>query len=283
MTTTLSGLKNATYPKSEPVSLATYDSLLTPVPVPLSLLARGGTNVTATEEPLMWFGKWPAQTDAASSVPYRVETADEAGLYGVRLVSDDITPEHLTSIVARVTRRLREARRGIRGCGQDRELFSRPIVMSDRVKPNGAVGTEDLRPAGQASPAGRPATSQGKWVERLAGFSKLMPGWDSYHAVPPSPAAIAGAGDFLAAIDKAALEPSKLNPSVVGGVGFTFRSGGRSVYVEFRNTGNAHAAFIEPMVEPDVVKVDQTTAGYALVIAKVESYLHEQDARGHEA
>lgn len=118
--------------------------------------------------------------------------------------------------------------------------------------------------------------------EKLAGFAALETGWDSYGSPAPSPAVITAAEGFLQYLQKRGKLPTRLTPSVVGGVGFTFRNGERSVYVEFRNTGNAHAAFTNAEFEPEVFKVRQDATGYIELIAKVESYLHEQTARCHE-
>ena len=81
---------------------------------------------------------------------------------------------------------------------------------------------------------------------RLASFANLKRGWDSYDADPPSYDARIGAWGFLHELKNHKIIPAKLNPSVVGGVGFTFRlkpDAKRWAYVEFRNTGNAHVAW----------------------------------------
>ena len=109
--------------------------------------------------------------------------------------------------------------------------------------------------------------------DKLAGFAALEPGWDSYDAPAPSSQVLSAAKGFLEVLRKAGKTPTRLSPSVVGGVGFTFRNGERSVYVEFRNTGNAHAAFTDAEFEPEVFKVRQEATGYIELIAKVESYL----------
>ncbi len=121
-----------------------------------------------------------------------------------------------------------------------------------------------------------------KWFTKLANFSSLKPGWDSYRAEPPLAATIRAAEGFLMFLRKKGTSPTKINPSVVGGVGFSFRNGPRAVYIEFRNTGNAHAAFTDDASEPEVVKVRQDTTGYSEVVARAEEYLHEQTARRDE-
>jgi len=110
-----------------------------------------------------------------------------------------------------------------------------------------------------------------KWFDKITGFTALEQGWDSYDAPPPSEAVITAAEGFLQYLQKHGKGPTRLTPSVVGGVGFTFRNGERSVYVEFRNTGNAHAAFTDAESEPEVFKVRQDATGYIELIAKVES------------
>lgn len=77
-----------------------------------------------------------------------------------------------------------------------------------------------------------------EWHYRLDSFAALKPGWDSYDADPPTPAAVASARSFLEAAEAVGLEPKKVNPSVTGGVGITFRGGPVTVYAEFRNTGS---------------------------------------------
>ena len=124
-----------------------------------------------------------------------------------------------------------------------------------------------------------------KWSKTLNEFGKLEIGWDSYNALPPTKAAINNAQGFLEFLRKNWKGPSKLTPSVVGGVAFTFRNGRRSVYVEFRNTGNTHAAFTDDSSTtgvPEVIKVLQDTVGYSKLIAKAKSHINEQTAGCNE-
>ncbi|HEX4610532.1 MAG TPA: hypothetical protein VH092_20250 [Urbifossiella sp.] len=124
----------------------------------------------------------------------------------------------------------------------------------------------------------RVAANPNKWEERLDGFSTLKKGWDSYKAEPPAHETIDAAKGFLSFLLESGREPSKLNPSVVGGVGFTFRRGSVSVYIEFRNTGNVHAMFTDRAGKLRVVKVRRDRAGYEDILAQVETHLHEQPA-----
>lgn len=125
---------------------------------------------------------------------------------------------------------------------------------------------------------GNVSLSPSKWGERLDSFASLVNGWDSYKASPPSKEALEASRRFLGFLEERSLEPSKLNPSVVGGVGFTFRRGRLSVYIEFCNTGNAHAMFTDGKSKPRVVKVRQDGAGYEDILTQLETHLHELPA-----
>lgn len=114
------------------------------------------------------------------------------------------------------------------------------------------------------------------WNERLEDLATLEPGWNGYKADPPTGEVVKGVRGFIEFLRSRNLQPSKLNPSVVGGVGVTFASGRRSIYLEFRNTGNAHALFTDGESKPRVEKVGQNLAGYVDIMVKAEKYLHEQ-------
>lgn len=116
-----------------------------------------------------------------------------------------------------------------------------------------------------------------KWEARLDEMHAFESNWDSYDAEPPSAQSIEKARAFMEFLRTIAKEPDSLNPAAVGGVGFTFRQGRRSVYIEFRNTGNSHAAFMGAG-RPRIEKVLQTSAGYHAAIHQVEIHLNEQDA-----
>jgi hypothetical protein len=129
------------------------------------------------------------------------------------------------------------------------------------------------------------ATVLNRWEAELQEFTTLELGWDSYNAQPPSALTIEAARGFLAQLQAGSLQPVAVDPSVVGGVGITFRHENHSVYLEFRNTGNAHAAFLGES-KPRVVKVTQDTVGYQEFLREAKKHLYEQnapDARGAQA
>ena len=112
-----------------------------------------------------------------------------------------------------------------------------------------------------------------RWFEKLDAFSSLETGWDSYEAPAPSAEVISAAEGFLEFLRNAENAPTRLTPSAVGGVAFSFRNGTKEAFVEFRNTGNAHAAFTDAASEPEVMKVRQDSTGYSELMALVASHL----------
>ena len=107
----------------------------------------------------------------------------------------------------------------------------------------------------------------------LRSFARLQPGWDGYSAAPPTHVVVAAARDFLTATAEAETPPDRIAPSVVGGIGVTFRRNGHKVYVEFRNTGSILALFSDGTTEPVVEPVDPSE--YPEFLARARGYLGE--------
>jgi hypothetical protein len=116
--------------------------------------------------------------------------------------------------------------------------------------------------------------SQQKWLEKFQSFQSLKKGWDRYDALPPSERALATAESFLEALMVFEAQPSRVAPSVVGGVGVTLRRGSRKAYFEFYNDGNACALFSDGEGEPVTHDFRTSRSGYYSVIAKARVYLN---------
>jgi hypothetical protein len=114
-----------------------------------------------------------------------------------------------------------------------------------------------------------------KWRDKIESMKTLQDGWDSYRAPAPSGDSITQATVFLDELAKSASAPSRLAPSVVGGVGFTFKRADRKVYVEFRNTGSVHALFSDGASDPVVEKVQMDSTGYADLMIRIKRYFDE--------
>lgn len=148
-----------------------------------------------------------------------------------------------------------------------------------------------ILPTLQASPEGyssRPILGQitfeqqaerqrGEWCglfDKLRSYSHLADRWDGYCAQPPLTIATKQSRDFLCALQYSNLRPTRLRPSVVGGIGVTFRKGKRKSYVEFYNDGTVHALFSDGESEPEMRDVSPTPAGYRPIIADIQEYLN---------
>jgi hypothetical protein len=80
-----------------------------------------------------------------------------------------------------------------------------------------------------------------RWQPILDAMRNLATGWDGYSAVPPTDTAIDLARLVLAEMEASGMPPTRLAPSVIGGVGLTQRIDMRKVYIEVRNDGRAYA------------------------------------------
>ncbi len=104
------------------------------------------------------------------------------------------------------------------------------------------------------------------WValsKKLDRFRALRKGWDGYQAAPPGTKPLESAEVFLDLLRQCRYMPSRLAPSVVGGVGMTFRKEGRKVYVEFSNKDTIHILFSDGVSEPIVQKMTPDLSGYS--------------------
>lgn len=111
-------------------------------------------------------------------------------------------------------------------------------------------------------------------VGQLHSFVDLADGWDSHRAPAPQSGAISQAECFLNQLNGADMLPARLAPSVVGGIGVTFRAGRRKSYVEFYNNGTACALFSDGESEPTTQRVEPTQDGYARLLAEIREYLN---------
>lgn len=102
--------------------------------------------------------------------------------------------------------------------------------------------------------------------EKLNSYLGLKDGWDGYSAPPPPPRAVAMAKEFLAVLQEFNLEPTRVKPSVVGGIGITIRKEGRKGYIEFYGNGTACALFSDGESEPMTRSVQPTRDSYATII-----------------
>ena len=123
--------------------------------------------------------------------------------------------------------------------------------------------------------AGPPKVNWEMFFTTLSSLKGLKAGWDSYRASPPSEQTILLAETFLRRLVSDGFPPAQVAPSLVGGVGFTFRSNTRKVYVELSNKGTVHVLFSDGETKPLVEPVPPDAAGFARVSEKAKAYLDE--------
>ncbi len=107
------------------------------------------------------------------------------------------------------------------------------------------------------------------WAAKLDSFAELVSGWDGYKAEPPSQGVIFDAKCFLLSINQ---PPSRVAPSVVGGVGITFRKDGRKAYLELTNTGAVSLLLSDGVSDPHAEPV---ALGDPALTGKIREYLGE--------
>jgi hypothetical protein len=127
----------------------------------------------------------------------------------------------------------------------------------------------------KSSPTTDPSRCWQKWFSKLDKFCDLELGWDGDNAHAPNQRACNSARSFLESLQQDSYEPERIAPSVVGGVGLTFRKHPHKVYVEFKNGGKVHALFSDGVFAPRVEEVTPDRVGYQVLIRRMRDYLHD--------
>lgn len=109
-------------------------------------------------------------------------------------------------------------------------------------------------------------------MQNLAEMRMLQEGWNGYTAPPPSLLAISTARRFLFAAHAGEISPQRVAPSVVGGVGITFRRIGRKCYVEFYNSGHVYLLRSNG-TEPQVVPIRSDSTSFRAAVRDIQEYL----------
>lgn len=110
------------------------------------------------------------------------------------------------------------------------------------------------------------------WETKLEAMEGLKKGWNGYDAEPPSAAALTVARRLIHVLQQGGAPPTRVAPSVVGGVGVTRRVGARRVYVEVYNDGTAHALFAEGE-RAETAEVPTSDVGFQLLASRARTYL----------
>lgn len=106
---------------------------------------------------------------------------------------------------------------------------------------------------------------------RLRRAAMLQP--DSYDGDPPNQTAQALAAKVLAVLEAEALPPSRLLPSVEGGIAISFADGAYRAEIEVYNTGEIAAAAYSGQDEPVVWEFAGNDAGIRTAIEQIRVHL----------
>lgn len=112
-----------------------------------------------------------------------------------------------------------------------------------------------------------------KWSEKLQRLATLQDGWDSYRAPGPSSDALQRARSVLAALSNGDCEPSRIAPSVVGGIGITCRRGPRKAYLEICNNGSTCVLFSDGQSDPHAEDVQADPPALQTLVVRIREYL----------
>lgn len=114
--------------------------------------------------------------------------------------------------------------------------------------------------------------------KKLDEMGNLVTGWDSYRAEPPTERTLNNVRAYLHLADNQNLLPDKVLPSCMGGVGVTYRTEKKKVYLEFYNNNTACALFVEYESDTDAgmntQKYPISCAGYQQFLTDTQTFLY---------
>lgn len=121
--------------------------------------------------------------------------------------------------------------------------------------------------------------TQNRWLSialaLFKDFETLSDGWDTYNAPRPNGIAIANARWFTISNRLGKFRPTRIAPSVVGGIGITFRRGDHLAYLEFNNDGMTSFLLAREPNEPMVDPIGNDVSSYREAGDLIQGFLDE--------
>ena len=115
------------------------------------------------------------------------------------------------------------------------------------------------------------------WTEKAQGklehLRSLESDWDSYGSEPPSREALATAGELLGMLIEEDLEPTRVVPSVEGGVVFDFIYAKRYAAIEILNTGEVTEVYMDESRNASASPLSDEHDELLQAIQKIQSFL----------
>lgn len=126
----------------------------------------------------------------------------------------------------------------------------------------------------QTTVSARPIGFFSRLMDELLEMYKLKEGWDSYSAPAPTKAALENAFSFVSFLKDRDVRPTKVVPSVIGGIAFSFGFGSREVFIEFDNDGHVLCGLLKEGSEPAIVEIPNATQDWAVLLNQVVNHLN---------
>jgi len=111
------------------------------------------------------------------------------------------------------------------------------------------------------------------WNNKLEKLRNLGDDWNGYASPAPSRTAVVTAKAFLSAVLAMDFKPSRIAPSVSGGIGITHRKGSRRVYVEFFNDGEVCVLSSDGESAPRSWSVKPSSLNFKGLTKEIREYL----------
>lgn len=86
-------------------------------------------------------------------------------------------------------------------------------------------------------------------------LTQCKPNWDSYGADPPNLWSIDESFNLVKYFEEQEILPGRIKPSVVGGVGVTYYTNNKKVYVEISNSKTIYVLFSDGISDPEVLRI----------------------------
>lgn len=109
--------------------------------------------------------------------------------------------------------------------------------------------------------------------DRLESTSALGPGWDTYGAEPPNEVARSLARTILSRLEGLSFPPTRVMPSVEGGIAFSFVQDDNRADIEVYNTGEIAAAAYSASETPTIWVVADVERSLATTIDRIRVHL----------
>jgi len=114
-----------------------------------------------------------------------------------------------------------------------------------------------------------------KQTKQIIKLKNLKKGWDSYDADPPNYLALTNALKILDLLFESEFSPTRIMPSVEGGISFLFIRNTKYADIECDNDGDIHAGMSDRIGEPILWQVTEEAGKTKLsaTISKISSFL----------